>query len=263
MIRSHCVFWQRGHLTEDGKQYLQLYRVDPVSELPHIAIIDARTGAKVAALQGYHEPAMFLAFLVEFVDENKVDGMTAPRVRNLKPQSSQQARDYSSSTFGNSSEALDMCTEGDEDAKVGGDSNVDVVTSSASTTQASTLSSSSSSSASSNQNGGDQLKPVSVPATRTVKELYGNPPEEPPANDKTALRISLKPASGGKALVRRYRPTDSVRSLYAIAAGLEADTQTRPFDIARSYPLVSLNDSLDITLVEAGLGGTQVQMRWI
>ena len=92
--------------------------------------------------------------------------------------------------------------------------------------------------------------------------------------DTSAIRISLKLATG-KAIVRRYLTTDSVRVLFAVAAAATANDTTdskaaviqhssQPFDLMRSFPLTSLSegDSLEKTLGEMGLAGSQVIMRW-
>jgi hypothetical protein len=49
LLQSSFVFWQRGHTSEEGLQFMMLYGIQETS-LPHIAIIDSRTGVRVVAL---------------------------------------------------------------------------------------------------------------------------------------------------------------------------------------------------------------------
>jgi hypothetical protein len=46
ILRSSYVFWQRGHTTPDGQDFMRLYHVTE-DRLPHICIIDPRTGANL------------------------------------------------------------------------------------------------------------------------------------------------------------------------------------------------------------------------
>ena len=50
ILRSTYLFWQRGHTTRDGKAYMRTYKINADDDLPHIAIIDPRTGAKLVTL---------------------------------------------------------------------------------------------------------------------------------------------------------------------------------------------------------------------
>jgi len=49
-LRTTYLFWQRGHTTYDGKLYMRTYKINDDDDLPHIAIIDPRTGAKLITL---------------------------------------------------------------------------------------------------------------------------------------------------------------------------------------------------------------------
>ena len=50
ILRTTYLFWQRGHTTLDGKSYMRTYKINADDDLPHIAIIDPRTGAKLVTL---------------------------------------------------------------------------------------------------------------------------------------------------------------------------------------------------------------------
>jgi len=50
ILRTSFVFWQRGSTSADAKAYMQLHSLTEES-LPHIAIVDARTGSKVHVIK--------------------------------------------------------------------------------------------------------------------------------------------------------------------------------------------------------------------
>ena len=77
----------------------------------------------------------------------------------------------------------------------------------------------------------------------------------------TSAKLSIRLPSG-KQLKRRFAPTDTVRSVYALIASLEPESRDRAFEVMQSMPLKSLDDALDLTIAEAGLSGMQVVMRW-
>lgn len=45
-LNASFVFWQRGHTSEQGRRYMQTYRLQE-DNLPHIGIISPETGAKI------------------------------------------------------------------------------------------------------------------------------------------------------------------------------------------------------------------------
>lgn len=49
ILRTTYLLWQRGHTTGDGKAYMRLHHLTE-EDLPHIGIIDPRTGAKLLTL---------------------------------------------------------------------------------------------------------------------------------------------------------------------------------------------------------------------
>ena len=49
ILRTSFLFWQRGHTCGDGAAYIRMHRLTE-DDLPHIGIIDPRTGAKLLTL---------------------------------------------------------------------------------------------------------------------------------------------------------------------------------------------------------------------
>jgi hypothetical protein len=96
ILRTSFIFWQRGHTTQDGKDFMRMYHVQP-DKLPHLAIVDPRTGANffnytVKALrilkvysflicllcfyQGFIEPQELAVKLMEFADAHSLESVT-------------------------------------------------------------------------------------------------------------------------------------------------------------------------------------------
>lgn len=77
------------------------------------------------------------------------------------------------------------------------------------------------------------------------------------------MRVSIKPAVG-KPLVRRYRKSDLVRLLFAVAKqSVPEAAQGRSFALFTSFPKADLSEHLDQSIGDAGLGGAQVIMQWV
>ena len=53
------------------------------NDLPHIAVIDSRTGARILTVKGFLSPGDLAMALLEFLDSNSFDDTRAPRIRNI------------------------------------------------------------------------------------------------------------------------------------------------------------------------------------
>lgn len=51
VIYAHFIFWQRGSTSGDGEQYMQRYHLTE-EDLPHIAMVDPRTGSEIVRIRG-------------------------------------------------------------------------------------------------------------------------------------------------------------------------------------------------------------------
>lgn len=49
VLRTTYLLWQRGHTSGEGQAYMRMHRLEN-DDLPHIGIIDPRTGAKLLTL---------------------------------------------------------------------------------------------------------------------------------------------------------------------------------------------------------------------
>lgn len=76
------------------------------------------------------------------------------------------------------------------------------------------------------------------------------------------VKISIK-LSNGKAHARRYRKTDKVAALFAVAASVDDAARVRDFDLVSRYPALSLQTCTDKTLEECGLAGSQLILKFL
>eukprot|EP00171_Calliarthron_tuberculosum_P003171 IDg3171t1 len=73
LIETYFIFWHRDLASDDGARYRQFY---PFSDLPHIAVLDPRSGERVASLNAPN--ASFtrdnvLRYLTEFATDNSLE----------------------------------------------------------------------------------------------------------------------------------------------------------------------------------------------
>ncbi len=101
LIEAHFVFWQRDLGSDDGARYRQFYRFN---EPPHIAILDPRSGERVASLNEGSDSFSVEdigLYLTEFTTMNSLDSVDPVRLPN-----SSSAPPASSSTRPNPSEDM-------------------------------------------------------------------------------------------------------------------------------------------------------------
>lgn len=66
IIRLSFVFWQRGHTSDEGRHYARTYGVKD-SDLPSIAVIDPRTGARILTIKVDFLEPLFVDIFQEVV----------------------------------------------------------------------------------------------------------------------------------------------------------------------------------------------------
>ena len=83
MISANFTFWQRGHTTPDAKLYMNRYHVQE-SMLPHIGLLDPRTGLLLESITGFRTAEQLSSQLVEFMDKHEFE--SAPSSTQSTPQ---------------------------------------------------------------------------------------------------------------------------------------------------------------------------------
>eukprot|EP01038_Epipyxis_sp_PR26KG_P008136 gene8136-11014_t len=226
LLRTNYIFWQRGHTSHDGKNYMRLYKIE-TDNLPYICIIDPRTGAMCKNLTGYFQPGDLCAQLVEFVETRSLEA-NAP-VAKLEKGEKGKSSTNSLNSKDSSPDAIQM-----------NDNNVENMT--------------------------EEINEISQSNLKgPPSKDFGPIPEEPPEigqDGQKNNKISIK-LTNGKNFARRYNRNDTVQVLFAVAMTLESDASIRLFDLVTNYPIRSLSDLMDKTLQECNLFGSQVVFRWI
>jgi hypothetical protein len=69
IFRGQYLFWQRGHTSHDGQEFMRLYKINS-EDLPVMIILDPNTGARKKTFKGYMEPADLASNLIEFHEKN-------------------------------------------------------------------------------------------------------------------------------------------------------------------------------------------------
>eukprot|EP00808_Paulinella_micropora_P006122 g54806.t1 len=115
VTKQHCIFWQRDHLSQEGKQYCAVYHVN---HFPHIGIIHPLTKAKLAEWTGFVQPKPMVAALAEFFgSQSERPGLleTSPQARRDRAKEAAdlelQAAVRASMQFGKAKSPLDMTDE--------------------------------------------------------------------------------------------------------------------------------------------------------
>lgn len=82
IISEHFVLWQVLRESEEGARYCRFY---PVNVLPHIAIIDSRTGERVVVLEGFIDASGLKTELCKFTDAHSFDETETPKAPIVQP----------------------------------------------------------------------------------------------------------------------------------------------------------------------------------
>lgn len=80
--------------------------------------------------------------------------------------------------------------------------------------------------------------------------------------EEGSIKVSIK-LSNGKAFARRYRKSDIISSLFAVAASVDIEARGRGFDLVSRFPPLSLLSCRDQTLEACGLAGAQVIVKFL
>lgn len=259
LLRESFVFWQRGCTSPDGQEYMRLHALKEEGDsLPHIAIVDARTGARVKTLVGFIGPTELCSVLMDFLQDNDLRSGAVKKVvvrgdRGFGPAAARgsgsasgsgsgagSANDSLAGSYSAESSGAQLMAAGLGGARGSGVNmddlesvlrEIEAAEAAEAVKAVAALSSSSSSSGGSkgtparSDNPNAVVSPaVSSPAAAVVSpappvsDNFGPVPE-----DEGTVRVSVKLPSGGKAVIRRFLATLPVRSLFAFAAKAMTD----------------------------------------
>ncbi|EGC32590.1 hypothetical protein DICPUDRAFT_89145 [Dictyostelium purpureum] len=81
LIKDSMIFWQVNKQSGEGIYFTQVY---PVTQYPYIAIIDPRTGQKLADIHGFIDAEEMIEYLHQFFVSNSWTGKVEPMVTKSK-----------------------------------------------------------------------------------------------------------------------------------------------------------------------------------
>jgi len=203
IIAGNFKFWQRDDKSKEGEQFCQYYQCG--HQLPHICVIDPRTGRRVKAWDGrkWVEPTAAADYLFRFLDEFSMSrsppALSPEGSPSMKPQAEP---DVQLPTTG------DMKLVGLEEA-------AEAAAEAACTATAADTS----------------MEPP--------KEMPCTMPDEPPEG-VDAIKVSFRLPSGQRT-TKRFLQTDAVEKMFVVASAL-AQQPLSLIDLATQYPKRSLRD---------------------
>jgi len=223
IIMGSFVFWQRDDKSTEGEQFCQYHQCG--HQLPHICVIDPRTGRKVKNWDGrkWVESHVAAEYLFGFLDEHSMDRapVTSP---NMSPSGSPRV----TAAGDPAAIAADVELTGLDDAMgvaAAGGSEGDVQAAAA--------------------------EPAEPPEAM---------PEEPP-DSVEHLKVSFRLPSGSR-LVRRFLPDDTLGRMFAVVSAASEQPMSA-LELSTTFPTRSLRDiegGMGVLLKDAGVAGAMVNV---
>lgn len=221
VVQGSFIFWQRDDKSAEGEQFCQYHQCG--HQLPHICVIDARTGRKVKSWDGRkwsnsHTAAEFLfGFLDEFSLSRSPPALSPAGSPVMHPRPPPPA-----------GEGVDVELVG-----LDGDSDMQGPSSKAAKRSAEEI-------------------------TEAPKEPVAAMPEEPPETVEH-LKVSFKLADG-KRVTRRFLPTEPISQMFEVASALVSEPVSL-IDLSTQYPkrsLRGLEGGLEVKMQDAQVAGNMV-----
>lgn len=240
LVEENFLFWQRDNLSTEGEQFCRTYKCG--GELPHICMIDPRTGRSVKSWPGskWGKPHTAAEYIFEFMER-----YPAPTADAAVPPPKASAASAAPSASGAAAAAGPARVQA-EAAK----------TPEASMGPGTVLGSGSSGSATgvaaAAAAAGDKAE-----ETKPQGEVAQMPEE--PGTDVEHLKVSFRLPSGQR-VMRRFRPTDTLEMLFAVASALSS-CPPDDLDVSTQMPKRSLRDidgGMVVTVKDAKVGGNML-----
>ncbi|CAO3647741.1 unnamed protein product [Cunninghamella blakesleeana] len=244
IVRESFVFVQYSHTTPEGRRYLTFY---PVSQYPHVAVIDSRTGERVKTWEKTFTPTDFMMEVTEFLEHHSPEA--ARSVTMKKPR--QNISDMSEEEQLNAAIAASLQESGQGD-----DDTTTTKTESKTTAESSTQHPSRTAPIIIDEEDHiheDESSPTSLldsilPVKRTETTDIAN-----------STRIQFRMADGSR-MIRRFLKTDPVRYLFEFIKSQVPETQNQPFELV--FNRQKLIEVLDQEIQEAGLQNAAVNVQF-
>jgi hypothetical protein len=262
VIGHSFLFWMDAVDTVNGQRFATLYNV---SNYPHVAFIDPRTGEQSKVILSGRQPITskdFIDRVQDFSQRNLITPNSTMNTMNYVPSSSVSSRNRGSGSGSNIS-SDNSSTSSNLSARQKEEQEEEAALQAA--LAASMVDDGENDNGSSeNDHRNEKITDSTIPNVTD----YGSPPTEPdvsiPKEDTTRLRIRL---TNGKQIVRKFLKTDTIRGLFSVVRNLlngcaddDADIRSKNFELLAGYPPTTLSGSLDATLIENKLNNATVHV---
>lgn len=234
MVTDSFLFWQRDDKAVEGNQFCKHYNIGG-QQLPHICVVDPRTGRSVKSWDGqkWKDSRVAAEFLMGFLD--KFSMPQAPQA----PQAQPAAQIASSAPSQPSAQPSGEAPKPDAKPPAPG----------------------------SKEAAADGGKSLATPAVDGGSGAGDGPaPDEPiadmpdePADGAESLKVSFRLPSGQR-VMRRFSPADAVQQMFNVASAL-AKKPVRLIDLSTQFPKRSLRDiqgGLELPMKDAQVAGNMV-----
>jgi hypothetical protein len=224
IVTGSFLFWQRDDKSTEGVQFCQYYNCGHV--LPHICVIDPRTGRRVKSWDGkkWAESHAAAEYLFAFLDQNSM---------SKSPQMSPMESPQGSPGLGPQAAPLppsDIAMTGVDDPAPAMDTS------------------------------GMVEDPAAAAAAAPPAEPVAEMPAEPEEGAE-AVKVSLRLPSGQR-VMRRFRPDAPVSEMFAVASAASSTPMSR-VELALQFPTRSLREiegGLESLIKDAQVAGSQVMV---
>eukprot|EP01113_Clastostelium_recurvatum_P022242 TRINITY_DN2649_c0_g1_i1.p1 TRINITY_DN2649_c0_g1~~TRINITY_DN2649_c0_g1_i1.p1 ORF type:complete len:493 (+),score=103.24 TRINITY_DN2649_c0_g1_i1:95-1480(+) len=237
VVKENFVLWQVERIGDEGDRYARFY---PCEILPHIAIIDPRTGERVQIWETFIEPKTLVRYLTDFLAHNSLQTFPSPRAKDQE-----KAPEAKRRTIGEEAEeeelmrALEMSRQEQEKTRP----------LTATTTQDTTP-----------PPVPEQTRqpapvpvpvPAPVPAAPVPEPTPVLPAYNPPGPDEESTPIQIRLPGSGGILKQNFRPADTLANVYQYVAAAWPGGAPR-FTLNSTFPRKIFEPS-DATLRDSGL----------
>lgn len=233
VVESGFVFWQNYWSNEPTRKYISLYPLQR-EELPHIAIIDPRSGQRLAQWTGFLSPQDLTEKLSDFCDQHPIPEGHASTAAPT-PAEQQHHNPFPSG-------------EGiSEDAQL------------AAAIAASLEENSGASNEVINVDESEEGKDETHEEEEETKEEELDP--EPAAGTAGVTRIQIR-APDGKRLIRRFLKTEPVSHIWTFIRQEIPESRRANFEVRTAIPPANIDYSTETTIEEAKLANASLLIQW-
>ncbi|CAM9540592.1 unnamed protein product [Chrysoparadoxa australica] len=240
VIQASCVFWQ-AEGTPEAKTFQDRYNA---TALPHIGLIDPRTGKQVWSVEGFISGEVITEKILDLSSKHNLGNMEDDVKAGSKGEPVKEL----------SEEEQLAAAIAESMAEGGGGENRNGVDSAEKKKNGEKFA---------NDSGSDNSVEVFEPGPTSPVMLAKLPlPVEPEKGAEGAAEVRIF-MPDGSTRSRRFLSEEKVIGLYRYCLEALDGAKSREFDLRNNFPNESLAGSIDKTLAEVGINRARLRMTWV